>query len=63
MLREKLDFTSHVVPWRGTSASPGPGEECLMGCYCETHQSSLPFYLAEVKVVALPAACILSEEM
>lgn len=31
---------------RGTSASPAPGEECLMGCYCEAHQSCLPFYLS-----------------
>ena len=61
-LREKLDFPSHVALWKGASASPGPGEECLLGSYSETHQSSLPFYLAELKVVALPPACILSEE-
>lgn len=50
--------------WGGTSASLLVlWKSCLMDCYCETLQSSLPFYLANLEFMALPRTCILSEEM
>lgn len=46
----------------GLQPSPAPGEECLMGCYWGTSELSSFLPSSGEGRVALPPACLLSEE-